>query len=269
MKQPRWLLENDVFSEDLGPLKKAIKSQGMEYHELGYTPFGGELSLPFDPAIHPTLFYGSLNFAKRLTAETACNVFCTLPNYECTKYYAYLGEFLLNKYYVMLPFSELERRKEEIFEMVGDDGCIFVRPSRGDKVFTGKVVKWEEFDQDYKLFGLYDTKPHDMVVAARPYNLIKEWRLIVIDSKIIAGSLYNDRTMNLDYNGFPEDVENFAKLVISAGYVPDKAWVLDICQTKEGSLYVLEIGGFSCAGLYNADPEPIVKAITGLFMSDI
>jgi hypothetical protein len=145
-----WLLEKDVFSEDLGPLKEAIGSQGMTYNEIDYVPFGGPLRLSTlipKPLIGPTVFYGSLNLAKKLVAETSCHVFCTLPNYECTKYYAYLGKFLLNKHYVMLPFAELGRRKKEIFEMVGEDDCIFVRPSRGDKIFTGKDILRESCEE--------------------------------------------------------------------------------------------------------------------------
>ena len=43
-----------------------------------------------------------------------------------------------------------------------------------------------------------------------------------------------------------------ATAVAGAGYAPDPAWVLDICQTEGNDYHLLEIGGFSFANLAEA-----------------
>jgi len=162
----------------------------------------------------------------------------------------------------MLPFAELKRRKESLFEQYGEDGCIFVRPSSGFKTFTGKVIEQNIFEKEYESLGLYDVAPHATVVVSTPKNVKQEWRLIIVDMRVIAGSLYNDRTTNLDYKGYPEDVAEYAKNVLKTEYQPDRAWTLDICRTSDGELHLLEIGGFSCAGMYSAEIQPIVREVS-------
>ena len=257
-----WLLEEDVFEENLDPLKDTIVSQGMTFTEAKYAPFeSGKYDYLFSPE-DCVVFYGSLNLGRQLYRQTNFHVFCTLPNYECTKYYAYFGAYLLNEDYIMLPFSELYRRRERMFFMMGEDNCIFVRPSSGAKIFTGQLMHWEDFDKEYNLLSNYDVSPEATVVVSRPFNIVKEWRLIIVDMKVVAGSLYNDRTTNTDYSGYPDIVGELAQKVLDIGYEPDRAWTMDVCQTKDGLTRLLEIGGFSCAGLYEANKELIVREVS-------
>jgi hypothetical protein len=260
-----WFTEDNVFGEDLTPLKEEIKSQGMDVIEDKYIPFqGGEYSELFKP-YDLVIFYGSLNLARQLTQEKHKNlvIYSTVASYECTKYYAYLAKFLLNKDYVMMPFSELKRQREFLYHTFGSKGQIFVRPSSGEKTFTGTLVNENSFDKDYKLLGFYDVEPHAMVVISTPKEIKKEWRLVVSGSDIISGSLYHDSTMNCDYEGYPEEVGVLAKKVI-AEYNPDPVWTVDICQTADGELHLLEIGGFSCAGMYSNDVKKIVSSVSSI-----
>lgn len=262
----KWLLENDVFSEDLQPLKNEIVKQGYEYKDAKYKPFVSDSYNDFFSKDDCVIFYGSLNLALQLQREKlGYNIYCTRQNYECWKYYAYFGKWLLNQNYVMLPYSELYRRKKWLYDILGQDGAIFIRPSSGAKIFTGKLVYEENFDKDYELLGLYDVEPHVIVVVAEPRNIIKEWRLVIADKKIIAGSLYNDLTLNLRYEGFPSEVEEYANNILKeTTYIPDSVWTMDICQTKSGSFYLLEINSFSCSGLYECNLEPIVREVSSI-----
>jgi len=261
----KWLLEKDVFSEDLQPLKNEINKQGFEYKEIEYIPFqGGKYDNMFDNN-DCVIFYGSLNLSRRLKKEQNFHphIYSTLENYECTKYYAYFGKYLLNQNYVMLPYSELKRRKEWLFKTIGQDGSIFVRPSSGEKIFTGQLVTIDTFDKDYELLGFYDVPKHAVVVVSEPRNIMKENRLVIAEDKIVSGSLYSDRTTNLKYTGYSEDVEKLANYILEeTEYRPDLVWTMDFCETKGGNLYLLEIGGFSCAGLYECDMEPIVREVS-------
>jgi hypothetical protein len=51
-------------------------------------------------------------------------------------------------------------------------------------------------------------------------------------------------------------------------YRPDPAWTVDICELESGELKVVEVGSFSCAGMYASDPEPIVTEINRISMRE-
>jgi len=256
----KWLLENDVFSEDLEPLQKEIIKQGHSFDIVKYIPFDDEnMVISCD-----SIFYGSLNLANKLSKlKIPPVIFCTRENYECTKYYAYFGQYLLNQKYVMLPFCEFKRRQKWLFDTVGGERSLFVRPSSGAKIFTGTLINEENFNKDYERLGCYDVSPHAMVVVGQPHNIIREWRLVIAEDKIISGSMYSDLTMNLDYSGYCKEVKDLAnKILKETTYRPDPIWTMDFCETKDGKIHLLEIGGFSCAGLYQCELEPVVRAVS-------
>ena len=45
-------------------------------------------------------------------------------------------------------------------------------------------------------------------------------------------------------------------------YNPDRCWTIDVAKTEFGTYKVLEIGCFSCAGLYGNNLEKVVKAVS-------
>lgn len=54
---------------------------------------------------------------------------------------------------------------------------------------------------------------------------------------------------------------DFAEKVIStADFSPAPIFCIDICETLEKELKMVEIGGINCAGLYMCDMEKIVIA---------
>ena len=259
-----WFLEDLAFSEDLTPMKEEIIRQGMDIIESKYIPFGGGSYGHLFERYDLVIFYGSLNLASQLSKENHQNlvIHSTVENYESTRYYAYLGEFLLNKDYIMLPFSELIRMKEWIFEVFGENGQIFIRPSSGEKTFTGQLINESRFEKGYELMGQYDVRADSIVIVSTPKDIIKEWRLVISGGEIVTGSLYHDCTLNLDYIGYNKEVENYAKKVLDKNYNPDKIWTMDICQTRDKEVHLLEIGGFSCAGMYEGNINSIVKTAT-------
>jgi hypothetical protein len=259
-----WFMEDSAFSENLDPMKEEIVNQGMKVIESKYIPFeGGSYSHLFE-GFDLVIFYGSLNLARQLSKENHPNlvIHSTVENYECTKYYAYLGEFLLNKDYMMIPFSEVERMKKFIFKMFGKKGQIFIRPSSGEKTFTGQLINEKEFEQGYTSIGQYDMKPESIVIISTPKDIVKEWRLVVSEGKIVTGSLYHDCTLNCNYIGYTEKVKKYAEKILDKKYNPDRIWTMDICQTRDEQIHLLEIGGFSCAGMYDGCMTNIITNAT-------
>ena len=255
-----WFLEPDVFSEDLDLLKDEILRQGHRVEEVKYIPF---LNNEYDEAFYDGsttgVFYGSLNMARflqRVLAEHRPIIYCTMRNYDCHRYYVHFGKHLLNENYVMLPYGELLRRKEFLFETLGQDRALFIRPDTGDKSFTGQLLLYEDYERQVELIGKYDLPLDRLCVVAEPRNILHEWRFVVVEKKIVSCSPYKDSGPVLD------GAMSLACEVASGGYEPDTCWTLDVCHTKEGEFRLLEIGSFSCAGLYKCHMEPIVREVS-------
>lgn len=117
--------------------------------------------------------------------------------------------------------------------------------------------------------------PETLVVVSRPIEILKEWRLVVTD-RVIAHSQYKQGHGLIRLQGSdllkvretPQEVLDYAQRVLNeVKYRPDPIWTLDICETADG-LKVLEVGSFSCAGLYACDPEPIIEEVNRLALAD-
>jgi hypothetical protein len=258
MTKPIWLLE-DVGAESIEPTVEALKQLNIEHYIVEYP-----ISPNFVEDDKCVVFCGSLYSAKMLRkkARWIPGVYYNIPKYECVNYYAYLGEFLFNENYVMLPFGELKRRKEFLYEYLGKERSIFVRPSRGDKTFTGKLIYKEFFDKDVDVLGFKQILPEELIIVAEPRNIAFEWRFIVVDEKVVAGSQYKKNDRIAIEAEFPQGAFDFASKIASIYKTEEAAWVVDVCQTIMGEYKVMEVGCFSCAGLYKSDRHKIVKTVS-------
>jgi hypothetical protein len=262
----KWLLEADVFDKDEQKIIETLKKLGVKHTVCKFGKSYDEY-IADEPANADIVFHGSFQFAREIQQKARwTGLFCNLPKLECLYYYPKFGQHLLNSDYVMLPFGELHRRKKWLLESIGKNSSIFLRPSNGYKSFTGKVVTEQNWDKDIKLLGFYDLEPHELVVAAPPVHIMREWRAIVVSGKVVAASLYRVDKVDVRIIETPREVLDYAERVcVATKYQPDPAWTIDIGETDDGQLKVIEVGSFSCAGFYAADPEPIIKAVGKLY----
>jgi hypothetical protein len=188
----KWLVEDDAFREDTQPFLDSIAASGYEYKVIKQLPCDKPDFYHYFPHEDCVVFYGSLQLAKdlRRRCDWIPGVFYDPPKYNCVAYYAELGKYLLNGNYMMMPYGELVRRKEYIFEHLAQDRAVFVRPDRGDKIFTGKVIFKEYWEHDLEFFNFAQLDKKELVVVAEPVNLAAEWRLVVVEGKVVAGSQY-------------------------------------------------------------------------------
>lgn len=261
MVNVKWLIETTNIPEDCDPLIEALEKYDIEY-KLGRR----EVWLIDDETLNEqscTIFFGTLDAAKflRPIAKWIPGVYYNPTAYNCQYYYPALGDLLLNRNYMMLPFGELKRQKELLYEKFGQDRAVFIRPDRGDKTFTGKLFYKEHFDKDIERVGYGQIEPHELVVVADPINLVQEWRLICAEGEIITGSSYKKDNLVGSEQGFPQEVQDIAEKAASL-YNPDRVWCIDVGKTKGGRYCIVEVGCFSCAGLYACDREIIVKRVS-------
>lgn len=267
-----WLIESDVFDPKVRTLIQEVERQGMravvlsdtKYFDVDYFRLFGD----FDCVI----FHGCLDMARHIMRKTdwTPGAYCTPEAYNCTSYYPKLGKYLLAQNYAMLPYGDLFRSQDFLYGTFGIDGTIFIRPNSGLKPFTGQTVYTKYFCKGVEYMGYGGIKPSDLVVVSEPRNIEAEWRFVVVDGKVITGSLYRFQGESADYlgPGYSEESFEFAQEVADESYVPDRAYTIDVCKTYVGNYYLLEINSFSCAGLYHCDLEAIVREVSRVALED-
>lgn len=277
MKKVKWIIDKDMFSEYEDRLVAAIKNSGNDvifYDDLKNDNIEDFLKKKFiiDDIL---IFHGSLQHGRGVARTSYYpGIYLTLENYECYKYYGYFGYLLLNYDYLMMGLNDVLRQKDFIFETFGTDK-IFIRPSNGYKSFPGQILPKENFEFELdvlkKSYGGLDL---DQLVLVSPIQEIdEEYRFIVVDGKVVSGSLYMDKnnrkSWSAYYDRLCEDKKafEFAEQLVKL-YQPDKAYTLDVCKLPSGEYKMLEVNSFCCGSMYGNDYEKVVNAVNELCLQD-
>jgi len=242
---------------DVGSIVNQISSQNMGVHVSNHN-IGKEIDFNiFDPK-ECILCYGDIDFVRQFyqRAPFIPGAWCNFRNMRCSTYYAYLGKYLLNKNYTIVPLGDLSRRWDEFAyyhnPLYPSPQEVFIRPDSGTKPFTGYVVNPEE---KHKIQTLSETVgPETLVVIAPKKEITKEWRFVVCDKKIIAGCQY----LPTESQYYDTQALCLAIEISRNEWEPDRCYTIDIAES-EGKMYLLEINSFSCSGFYACNIESIVR----------
>jgi hypothetical protein len=292
----KWLVEADVFDDNQEQLLKALKDNNYEYHVLKYVPFDDNLANDCLKIYGPNecvVFYGSLNFGHKLKKNPWIpGVYLNEPVFKCTSYYPILSELLLHSTtYFMLPFGDLLRRKDWIYNIFRRNQDlttekIFIRPDSGLKEFTGMICPYEDFEECVKLASFYDVDSDMLVLISSVVPLKKEWRFVIVNGNVVSGSLYRDWSSSekkgntftikdyvLRHSYSKHEICNDEKALYIAKkgaklYTPDICWTMDVVETENNEYKILEIGCFSCAGLYGNDMNIVVDKVSEAAMNE-
>lgn len=259
--KPKWLLQADVFDE-VSDIVPELERQGYEYKLFDSTQLYDK-HFDDNECVIPYCSLEAANFL--VTRGWIPGIYRNLTKLKCSYYYPRLQPHLLNRDYMMLPFGELLRQKHFIKNHFGER--VFVRPDSCNKIFTGTTCTFTNWEKDIEFLGFYDVQPEELVLVAPYKHIDEEWRMVVVDNKVISGSMYRDSSgERLEPAGNPQ-IGYVQDVLNNIDYNPDRAWTLDIC--KSGGMYhVLEVGSFSCAGLYVAPKEPIVREVSRVALEE-
>jgi len=162
----------------------------------------------------------------------------------------------------MLPFGELSSQRNFLFDKIGHDERIFIRPDSPLKLFAGQIACRETFDEDLEFMGFYEFPAESLVIVSSPKEIVSEWRFVVVSGKVIAGCLYQSGAEQDFQPAYDITAYELASEIASMGYEPDPVWIIDICKTSEGIYRMLEIGGFSFSDLYACNMSEVVAAVS-------
>lgn len=265
--RPTWLIEANVEGLPSEALQAEVRRQGLKCHVVKYLPslsapkdIAGAESLAMDACV---VFRGTLLLVRHIQATRRWKPggWCSFSNLACSSYYAHFGPYLLNREYALLPVAEALRLADRLFGRYASEGSLFVRPDSVDKSFPGAVVDRSGFTRTISATAF---DPTTLILVARPKKILREWRLIVASSEIIAGSQYRTDKEVAVVAGYPDEVLAFARTALEqVEWRPDPMFIMDVCDSEDG-LRLIELNSFGCSGHYLADLPAVVQRASEL-----
>jgi hypothetical protein len=114
-------------------------------------------------------------------------------------------------------------------------------------------------DSVRKIEGFSTLTNDTRVMIAPLQDIFCEYRLFVVDKKIVTGSLYKLRDQVIYNSLIDETVIEFANKMIEK-WTPDRAFVLDVAVTSEGHK-IVEVNNINSSGFYASDLAKFIMAI--------
>lgn len=257
----QWILQD---FEDTTKLASALDRLGLTYSWHKVIPFVGDL-VPAPEVANPraVVMFGAYSLWRYAEAHDYWpGVFKLRP----FLHEAAWGPYLLNgPGALIVTVAELPER-------LADDGTLwFLRPVDDSKELAGTVKSSGEIlEIAAKVLALpaedlpRGSLQHDTILMlCRPKAIQKEWRVWIVNTRIITVSLYKEGGRVVYRNEIDDDARAFASAMAKLNPDYALAYVMDICRTADG-LFLLETNCINAAGFYAADLVALAAAINGL-----
>ncbi len=257
----QWIIQKNLTSEDvIDQIEHACREVGVDCHAVNVIPFSEHL--PEFPAGKRSIFYGSTTTMYLVYQDEKYRegVFFDEKTYTVAHYLEKWQEHMLNFGAKVLTVKEVRNLNCE------KDKLFFVRPDADSKSFSGEVKRFDEIDAWFERIrasedmGITeDTK----IILAEPYHITTEWRLWIVNGKVVAASQYRENFKLKTAPGCPQMVIDFAERQC-AHYALNDVFVMDIGLCGD-QLYIIKCGCMNSAGFYQADICAIIRSVTEYF----
>ena len=276
-----WVLQHNLFREEgFRRLLNTLKRLDIPHSTHKVIPFIGALSPAIDPEDEdarvefdentvvpfpegPKIVMGSYSMARYARKHGWTPGSFDSANLDFEKQLPHWGAEMLNSDAWVGRLADVPEQEQPFF----------IRPTLDSKSFAGTVMDWGLFkpwrDGVIKCGadngGFLDGDTLVQVCAKKV--IYREYRLWVVDGKIVTASLYKEgRTVRYS-DQVDQEVLRYAApftghSMIRDGWAPERAFVLDIADTPDG-FKILEAGNINSAGFYAADMFKLVMALEG------
>jgi hypothetical protein len=266
-----WLVDDYILDSrhTVGDLKKSILDAGHDLYTTKYMPLSEYQDYgPKDWVNEPTVMYGTIGYIQRCKVPFIPGAYGINQNTDCNFYYPELPKlWMLNNGFVMVPFGIFQNNPWCYFDMFGED-ALFMRPNSGRKTFAGTVVTKENVVSELSSSMQITSVTKETIILLSPAKVIEgEFRFVIGNREVIDGSEYrwdNKLDVRRDY---PKECWELADKMARWGWQPDICYTVDVALTPVGPK-IIELNGFSCAGLYACDKDIIVNRISEIALKD-
>jgi len=262
-KNIQWVVQRNLTSQsDFEALKNSCLKIGVKFIELDIIPFTAKLP-EFDRSRN-SIIYGSTTFNNlAFVDENLRNgLFFDEITFSIENYIEKWGHHMLNYDASVLTFKDLINRSN-----YRPEELLFIRPNDDSKSFTGEVKRYDEIGEWYEKLKVVENTNLSLeskIVVSEPYNIHYEWRLWIVNKKVVAASKYREYFKLRKEEGSPADVVSFAEERCQQ-YTPHDVFVMDICLCGD-EYFIVECGCMNGAGFYKANIEEIVINVTDYFV---
>lgn len=253
-----WVLEKDVFSyRQEAEMISWLKENNVPFHQIRIIPFIHEVDGKIPDTSGPVIVYGSIGSQKLSERENWNPGVFTGSEINETELVKHFGTLYLNSDAKICIFRELPNEVQS--------GEVFIKPNTDTKEFAGTVLEASQMQywiaSMMKSGYLEESFLDAEVLISKPKTIGCEWRLVIVDGKIAAHSVYRQYGIIKPEIWLPKEAEDFANEAISI-YSPLDVYVLDICQVEDGSYKVIEMNTFNSAGWYACDVSKVMSTVT-------
>jgi len=265
-KNIQWVVQRNLTSQsDFQDLKESCLKIGVKFIELDIIPFTAQLP-EFDRS-RISITYGSTTFNGLALKDDDLKkgIFFDEKSFSIENYLEKWGRSMLNYDASVTTFNELFNSNS-----YSTDKLLFIRPNDDSKSFSGEVKRFDEIKDWYQKLKVIENtnlSPDSKIVVSEPYNIHYEWRLWIVNKKVVASSKYREYFKLKKEEGCPADVVAFAEERCRL-YTPHDVFVMDICLCGD-EYFIVECGCMNGAGFYKANIENIVTNVTEYFLTTI
>lgn len=264
--KPKWVVQTNIFKEKaVQRMTKCFERLDLPWEAVTIIPFSDTIP-EISPYEGPIVAYGTTTLMKNLDRERCWSpgMWYNAVTFRPSIWGKKLDYIWLNKEGIFVQLKHYETIKRYFAE----NGIVFMRPDSDLKLFDGGVFDFYEFESWYKRLeinietGTYKNLSKDTVVLLSPKkNIIREWRYVIIDKEVVAWSLYKANgslftsSDPLHNNPYAACIANH---IAKKDWQLSKAYVVDICETENHDIHMIELNTFNASGFYDCDIMSII-----------
>ncbi len=254
-----WILQKNITkSEILERIKSVLNGEDEIWEEVIVIPFSNEI-----PEIKNKnsfkIIYGSTTFMLNAfnSEELKEGVFFEPTKFQMKNYVEKWKDKVLNSDGQLLKFGQISNLESE------QEKKWFIRPNNDGKAFSGKVETYKELSNwcnEVCKMDIPELNKNTEIWISKPKEIIKEWRLFIVDNQIVSASRYmNHGELDESENDIPKEMIVFAKERISEYRIED-VYVMDIAEI-ENQYKLIECNCFNGTGFYKHNVEKIIQSV--------
>ena len=250
MSELTWVIEKDVFSEDVIKETADIISELFPDDTLITTDYALSDTHIKPPLATTWMMRGSFGLSNRITSW--------MHRSECTKPILY--NFYAFHFTSFAPFFKAHLLNEEfnVCKLVEVPvGVWFVRPNSGHKTFSGDVFNTGKLAQEISFLEQHNMHPEEIdVIYSSPITIDEEYRCIMVKGKVVESSSYSHEKEYVRNYSNKASVHAFANQFD----FPFEDYVLDVCLA-DGAYKVVECNSLLTSSYYACDRELVYTKI--------
>lgn len=261
-----WILDNQILERltyGSQTLPDTIRARG---HKIIGVERNSDGSYPIVDACHDecAVLFGSHSFVKAVNADGRFQPGALGVNLR-TRASSYMSnlplDWFLNREGRFMTWAMFKHRAKELF-YEHDTNMMFVRPDSGFKTFAGQRIKFGTIEDDISTLDQTSGVMADTLILINPgIEIQSEFRFVIADKQVIAGSEYRwDGKLDVRRD-WPQECWDMAQSVAEHDWQVDIAYTCDVALTNLGPR-IVELNGFSCAGLYACDLNKVVDGVS-------